>query len=224
MELTEFIEKQKENLRRGIAELQNPLAEEKKIEFTPWPKISRFNREICITEKIDGTNSAIGITDNGEVYAQSRNRILEPGKSDNYGFAGWVQKHKESLKLLGPGVHFGEWYGVGIGRGYGLSKRVFALFNVKRWREEKENLIFQSLWGQNIDIRTVPVLYEGPWCDPKFGDFMPPKILYQLGAHGSKAEPGYDRPEGIVIFHKASQAMFKITLEKDSEWKEQSKT
>ena len=30
-------------------------------EFKPWPKISRYNRDIVITEKIDGTNGAIHI-------------------------------------------------------------------------------------------------------------------------------------------------------------------
>jgi hypothetical protein len=29
--------------------------------FAPWPKIARLNRDITITEKIDGTNSAVGV-------------------------------------------------------------------------------------------------------------------------------------------------------------------
>lgn len=37
------------------------------IEFQPWPKIARLNREITITEKIDGTNAAVIITEEGEV-------------------------------------------------------------------------------------------------------------------------------------------------------------
>lgn len=80
------------------------------ITFKEWPKTPRLLRDIVITEKIDGTNAAIGIVpaegvivgdpaviteitvDSGEtfaVYAQSRTRLITPGKStDNYGFAG----------------------------------------------------------------------------------------------------------------------------------------
>ena len=40
-------------------------------EFQPFPKIPRLSREIVITEKIDGTNAQILITDDGQ-------RALEP--------------------------------------------------------------------------------------------------------------------------------------------------
>jgi len=99
-----------------------------------------------ITEKIDGTNAAIGVVQTGwdgeagavsrphyRVYAQSRTRIITP-QSDNMGFAAWVQQHAEVLaQTLGEGLHFGEWWGVGIQRGYGLSERRFSLFNTARW-------------------------------------------------------------------------------------------
>jgi len=54
--------------------------------FQPWPKTPRLNRDCIVTEKIDGTNSAIVIDEVGDVYAQSRNRLITPG-DDNYGFA-----------------------------------------------------------------------------------------------------------------------------------------
>jgi hypothetical protein len=40
--------------------------------------------------------------------------------------------------------------------------------------------------------------------------------LNDLKMFGSKAHNGFMRPEGIVIFHTHSRAMFKKTLEKDS--------
>lgn len=40
---------------------------------------------------------------------------------------------------------------------------------------------------------------------------------------GSVAVPGFAKPEGIVCFHTASNEMFKVTLEKDEEWKGKSK-
>ena len=52
-----------------------------------------------------------------------------------FGFARWVETNRERLiTLLGPGLHFGEWWGSGIQRGYGLTKgdKRFSLFNVER--------------------------------------------------------------------------------------------
>src|SRR5258705_1500479 len=190
--------------------------------FTPFPKISRLNRDICITEKIDGTNAAVGITPEGTVYAQSRNRIIFHGKDDNMGFALWVQQNADSLKLLGPGIHFGEWWGVGIGRGYDIHERRFSLFNVKRWEKEFEGaLVVQAL--HKISVYVVPVLYEGPWHLPSIclncTDFAPFHIINELKKTGSKAVLNYMKPEGIVVYHKAGNVLFKATIEKDQEWK-----
>lgn len=70
-----------------------------------------------MTEKIDGTNGQIVITPEGQVFAGSRNRYVEPG-NDNYGFAQWVKSNEAALRdLLGPGRHYGEWWGAGIQRG-----------------------------------------------------------------------------------------------------------
>jgi len=41
--------------------------------------------------------------------------------------------------------------------------------------------------------------------------------LQQLKMHGSYASPGFMNPEGIVIYHKAGNLMFKKTIEKDEE-------
>ena len=123
--------------------------------FEAFAKIPRFNRPIVITEKIDGTNAQIFIEHEALVYADgselpgfelakiddhimfagSRSRFLQPGKQDNYGFAAWAQTNAKELFKLGPGRHFGEWWGSGIQRGYGLPRgeKRFSLFNVSRW-------------------------------------------------------------------------------------------
>lgn len=192
------------------------------LEFRPWPKTPRLNRDITITEKIDGTNAAVIIQpvtadmeiSVDEVYvgedayvvgAQSRNRLITP-EQDNFGFAAWVRENKEELVgLLGPGYHYGEWWGSGIGRGYGLKKgeRVFSLFNVHRYEHlnDEEGL---------TDLRLVPVLYRGP-----FDQYYINAALGYLRTQGSQAAPGFDRPEGIIVFHSASQQVFKATVEKD---------
>ena len=65
------------------------------VEFKAFPKIARLNREIVVTEKIDGTNSCVIVTEDGEVLAQSRNQFITPDK-DNYGFARWVWNNSET--------------------------------------------------------------------------------------------------------------------------------
>ena len=170
-------------------------------EFRAFPKIARLNRDIIITEKIDGTNAAIGVTKEGVAYAQSRTRIITP-ENDNFGFAGWVKKNADLLvDTLGVGLHFGEWWGLGIQRGYGLVERRFSLFNASKWVEP---LPLAAL-------RVVPVLYEGPMSTAAIEE-----ALDLLRFTGSFAEPGYMKPEGIVIFHTGGlNNMFKVTLEND---------
>ena len=44
-------------------------------DFLAFPKIARFSRDIVVTEKIDGTNAQVFISDDGEtVLAGSRTR------------------------------------------------------------------------------------------------------------------------------------------------------
>ena len=174
------------------------------IEFKGFPKIPRLFRDISITEKIDGTNAAIIITDEGEVGAQSRNRIITPD-ADNFGFATWVAEHEDSLlQLLGPGTHYGEFWGKGIQRGYGLQERRFSLFNAVRWADIEEQT--DGL------LRPVPVLYEGV-----FGAGAVDFALNWLKDGGSAAAPGFMKPEGIVVYHAAARQSFKILIENDDQ-------
>ncbi len=102
------------------------------ITFEPFPKIGRLTRECVITEKLDGTNAQVIITEDGRIAAGSRTRLITPA-GDNMGFARWVQEHAEELITgLGPGRHFGEWWGQKIQRAYGLTEKRFSLFNTTR--------------------------------------------------------------------------------------------
>lgn len=154
--------------------------------FQGFPKIPRIKKDMVITEKIDGTNAQILITDTGEVFAGSRNRYLTV-ENDNFGFARWVKENENELLKLGEGRHFGEWWGLGINRGYGLKEKRFSLFNVGRWNNENKPKC----------CHIVPVLFEG-----EFNTFNYESILDTLGAWGSKAAPGFMNPEGIVIYHQ----------------------
>lgn len=174
------------------------------IEFRAWPSIPRLHRDCTITEKIDGTNACVIVTDEGEVAAQSRKRLTTP-EDDNAGFARWVHQHEGALRTaLGPGHHYGEWYGQGIQRRYGLTEKRFALFNVSRWTSVAEDL--KTVPGLEI----VPVLGTGLFCD----DFVD-TVLDLLATTGSMAAPGFMSPEGIIVWHHAARQMFKVTLEND---------
>lgn len=147
-------------------------------EFQAWPKIPRWqNESYVITEKIDGTNGCIVVTDMGDIFAQSRSRILdESSDGDNYGFCKWVNGHKDDLLKLGVGYHYGEWWGQGIQRNYGMTERVFSLFNV--WLPE---------WPECV--RKVPVVENNL-----------ERALARLYELGSMAAPGYMKPEGLVMY------------------------
>lgn len=256
-------------------------------EFQAMNKIPRLNREIVITEKIDGTNASVVIVpeligdgsctteldravaaeialprdavahvDGHYVYAGARNNYRLPGKQDNFGFAGFVQRNAEALvAALGPGRHFGEWWGPGINRGYGQAGKTLSLFNVSKWGEVvgyldprcassddptvasihqfdrkgvkrcacRESRAAISLDLDGGRVRSVPVIHEGGWFVEPAGDFVantikswaPDVALDILRREGSIASPGFMRPEGIVVFHTASSALFKATLEDD---------
>jgi hypothetical protein len=198
-------------------------------EFKPWPKIGRLNRDIVITEKIDGTNAAVVITET-QVYAQSRTRVLTPQK-DNFGFRAWVDANAEALRYaLGIGTHFGEWWGKGIQRGYGQSGKTFSLFNTDKWFVKEAGHPWrltpelEDIRKNGVAISVVPVLYEGPWVNNLgYVDvansfrrwFAPDFFIDWLHKDGSVAAP--DQPaEGIVVFHYATGTMFKATVDNDA--------
>lgn len=146
-------------------------------QFKEWPKIPRWENETyIITEKLDGSNGCIVITEDGDIFAQSRTRVLDPTSAgDNYGFCKWVRGNKDDLLTLGVGYFYGEWWGSGIQRNYGLKERRFSLFNI--WIDIPECL------------HRVPVIedtYEKSWN--------------RLMEEGSIAAPGFMKPEGFVMW------------------------
>jgi len=174
--------------------------------FESFQKISRANKSFgcVITEKIDGTNAQILIEDGKVVGVGSRNRWLAPGKeTDNFGFAGWVAAHEEELLGLGDGQHFGEWYGLGIQRGYGLPEKRFALFNTGRWSD-----------AAPACCQCVPILYSG-----EFSRAAVSGVMAGLEETGSHMVPGFMDPEGIVIYLPGSRVLLKETYEfSDGKW------
>jgi hypothetical protein len=186
----------------------------------PYPqfqKIPRLRRDCVITEKIDGSNALIWIGEDGEFLTGSRTRWITPG-DDNYGFSRWAHDHKEELLPLGPGHHYGEWWGQGIQRRYGLAEKRFSLFNVGRWC-----LSGVIPGGGKHELPAccglVPILYQGP-----FNLQIIDLEIDLLRTDGSVAARGFMQPEGIVVYHEASRGYFKQTIKNDEKPKGQEST
>lgn len=157
------------------------------IEFKDFGKINRLRTiEMVISEKLDGTNAQICVPeDGGPVFIGSRNKWITPD-DDNAGFARWATPHLESFRALGPGRHFGEWYGLGIQRCYELDHKRLAIFNVNRFPE--------GLPVVPENVHLVPVLYRGP-----FDTKVIAEVTEKLYRDGSVAVPGFKYPEGVII-------------------------
>lgn len=194
------------------------------MEFEKFPSLTRFSQGWTITEKIDGTNAQVAIFPesakaatgkevvnvNGfSIYAGSRSRWLSLEK-DNFGFARYVHDNAEQLVNLGVGRHYGEWFGSGIQRTYGLTggdKRL-ALFNVLRDYDF-------SVLPDNVS--KVPYFYLDEYLEDPYA--VASNVLVTLRAMGSSQVPGFMDPEGIVLFHRKSGTAFKKTFDYDDKGK-----
>ncbi len=176
-------------------------------EFKAWPKTPRLFKPITVTEKIDGTNACAVVSEDGTIHAQSRKRWITPA-DDNHGFASWVQEHADRLvDILGPGYHFGEWWGSGINRGYDCEKgdRRFSLFNTSKWGHFSDPETMPDVPGLGV----VPVLYEGDFDEYVIRDEA--RLLFTGGSH---AKPGYMNPSGVCVYHSAAGQIFKWPFNK----------
>lgn len=197
--------------------------------FEPWPKIPRHKSALTIMEKLDGSNAQValfriknevdldaaradpfclrifeGASDGDSataLYAGSRTRWLDASsKGDNFGFAKWVLDNSDDLVKLGAGRHYGEWWGLGIQRGYGLNHRRFSLFNTARWSSDNPS--------KPDCCSVVPVICTSDDQDVDMA-------MEILAKNGSIAAPGFMKPEGIVIYHHASRQLRKRTFDGD---------
>jgi len=198
------------------------------MDFIKYPKTARWGSPFDITEKLDGTNAAVLIrpvdlsTDEymfpvnewliwskGKMYAvaaQSRTRIITP-EDDNYGFAQWVEDNIDTLVAdLGPGTHYGEWWGAKIQRAYGLTngQRYFSLFDVNRY----DNIRVEGALTDGLDI--VPIVIEGEVFDSKA--LLEAESV--LRTYGSLAAIRFDRPEGFVVHWHHNGMRLKYILDK----------
>jgi hypothetical protein len=191
--------------------------------FRHWPKIPRLENEIYhISEKIDGTNACIIIqpwldtnqpkpieeintdTECYGIWAQSRTCLIYPDK-DNFDFAKWVQNNAEQLVTdLGPGYHFGEWWGLGINRGYGLNHKRFSLFNPTK----------QSSICYNVPLLISNEEEINKWLQESPLNLRLEYWKEQFKLNGSYAAPGYMRPEGLIVYAEKAKTYWKVIIDK----------
>ena len=110
-------------------------------------------------------------------------------------------KNKSELLQLGPGRHYGEWWGQGIQRNYGLARRIFSLFDTKKW---------DNTSALPSCCSVAPIILSGI-----FDAQLIERAFNNLRIGGSLAAPGFKDPEGIVIFHISGGVLFKKTFKND---------
>lgn len=131
-----------------------------------FPDILQAGEPVIVTEKVHGANARYTFV-NGTFYIGSRNHWLKDTTNAwaraahaGAGIRTWCQANEGS-------VLYGEIYGNVQSLKYGLDRSTvaFAAFAATRggqWVDQKE--LFCTLAA--LDVKTVPVLYEGPF-DPE---------------------------------------------------------
>lgn len=131
-----------------------------------------YVREIVATEKIHGTSVRFGVV-NGVFRVGGRHEefdFIASKARAGFGFLGWlrerpelIQKVKDLAMELGQDVViYGEWYGEGIQKGikYLQAGRDFRLFGMQLGECLQDYDVVMRL-GEQIGVRTAPVLYRG---------------------------------------------------------------
>lgn len=188
------------------------------MSYPSFPSIERLENLYChITEKVDGTNGLIKIS--RYVCFGSRNRYITP-EDDNNGFAKFFSKYQKELFSVfntidkeyppngidAPLNIYGEWFGKGIQRGYGLAEKHFMPFS--------EFLATKLIDAGVPNIKMPVTLYSG-----KFSIATLDGCMNKLKDEGSQVIPGYNRPEGVVIYFPTYNFRLKETFE-GPKWKD----
>lgn len=161
--------------------------------------LPEFYTQVTITEMIDGKSGVLYVDKiKGIVTAGTRWTWLDTPHWDGYGFQTWARVNEKALLNLGPGYHFGVWWGHDIERGYNLNQKRFSLL---------DNIMWDDLTKVPDCCGVVPELYRGPMTDTCIPDTL--RVLKEVG---SLAAHGYKRPMGIVIRHLTGNVKYKVII------------
>ena len=137
--------------------------------------------EFSATTKKHGTNAAIGVTVDGQVWFQSRERIVTL-EDDNAGFARFwkdleskftIQDMVKHIPFTNEILVFGEWCGGSIQKGVALNQlpKMFVIFGVKvdgvwqtpdevkQWKEYPEYSIYNTY---SVELPTFTIDFNKP--------------------------------------------------------------
>lgn len=144
--------------------------------FVRWPDIvSLFNVRKFLRDqnslstinyrgkiKLDGTNCGIQVSTKGDVYVQSRSRIIT-ADNDNMGCAAWALKNLDYFQSCATDKHiiiFGEYCGIGIQKGTAiasLNKKILAVFAIQQGNDFIICPdVIRSMLPQHDDIYVLP--------------------------------------------------------------------
>ena len=203
--------------------------------YPSFSSIERLENIYCIiSEKIDGTNGLIEIqnkannSNTGSMIVKfgSRNRYIS-FSDDNAGFANFFRHYEKKFKNMAKEIIassynedsqtdeiptenyplriYGEWFGKGIQRGYGLKDKFF--------------MPFSTFYAEKLIEYQVPnivkpnIMYTG-----KFSQEIADTCMQTL-TNGSLIIPEFKRPEGIVIHFPKYNFRLKQTFE-GSKWEQ----
>lgn len=155
-----------------------------------------INKEVFITEKLDGSN--LGIRKHkGKLLLQSRNQFMSTGGYFK-GLSDWLLRKEESLlNMQDNHILFGEWLGSNNKISYSqkLLPDLFMGFSVlDQETEEFLPLLETYRWFERLGIEYIPTIHEGNLTD----DFDDLKCFFGILLE-MKSIYCNDYLEGIVI-------------------------
>lgn len=127
-------------------------------------------RHVVLEEKIDGANSAISFTDDGELRLQSRGHFLTGGAREKHYelLKQWAAVHRDRLyEVLGDRyVMYGEWMYAKHSIYYDLLPNYFMEFDILN-RETDRFLDTPSRYEliRNLPVSSCPVLAHGNFAN-----------------------------------------------------------
>lgn len=175
-----------------------------KFEHKKFDKIYRYQEQkVVVCEKIDGTNGLIFIDEETDtMLIGSRNRWIDH-HNDNYGFHKWCMENEEELRKLGPGHHYGEWWGQGIQRRYDMDQKVFSLFNAPRWEGNPDK-------PECCDV--VPIVFTG--TQSEYDIEFETNLKFNPSVAAERYGVYFENIEGYVIWLAGTQKYMKHILSK----------
>jgi RNA ligase (TIGR02306 family) len=166
------------------------------------------DKEVYVTEKLEGTNFSVLIDEKDEVKVNQRNYTIEEidGKINAYwetardggliDCARWIKKEYKYESV----VIYGEMIGSGVqGNYYKLKQREVRVFDIKvdgKWLDKKEMYLKLASYNtdKDIQINTAPIIYNG-----LLGEYLGTQTVKEVSNGPTLMDKSGRLREGVVI-------------------------